>query len=87
MPQREASGADGQVKACTAPERYVHFERCGEKHGHAELFACNEERHVLKRQATATMRLAAGRVQQLALVAPHDAQQVDATHNDAGRGQ
>ena len=87
VPQREASGAGGRVKACTVLERNVHFEGCGEEHGHAELFARGEERHVLQGQATAAMRLAAGRVQQLALVAPHDAEQVDAANDNAGRGQ
>jgi len=81
------SGGGGRVEARAALERHILVERCGEKHGHAELFARGEERHVLQGQAAAAMRLAAGRVQQLALVAPHDAQQVDAAHDDAGRGQ
>ena len=75
------------MNACTVLERNVYIEGRSEKHGHAELFARGEERHVLQGQAAAAMRLAAGWVQQLGLVASHDTQQVDAAHDDAGRGQ
>ena len=69
-PQREVKRSRWSRGA--ALERDILVERCGEEHGHAELFARGEERHVLQGQAAAAMRLAAGRVQQLALVAPHD---------------
>ncbi len=72
---------------CAALEGDVYIEGGGEEHGRAELFARGEERHVLQGQAAAAMRLATRRVQQLALVAPHDAQQVDAARDNAGRGQ
>jgi hypothetical protein len=42
---------------------------------------------VLQGQAAAAMQLAAGRVQQLGLVASHDTKEVDATHNHARRRQ
>jgi len=87
-PQREqATQRNANKRARAALVGHVFIEGGGQEHGHAELFADDEEGEVVQGQAAAAVRFAGGRVEKLGLVAAHDAQQVDAAHYNAGRRQ